>query len=134
MKNDSKKDTDVKSKKTAKAVQNEKNVADNTNSSNIPAKSNKVFEKDDLLRFKLLETKYQNAQMFVQLKTHEFEKAKAAWETHGKELISEIEQGRINFQNIANELSKIRAEIEQKYSINLDRVSYHESTGVIYEH
>jgi hypothetical protein len=95
---------------------------------------NKRFEKDDLLKFKLLEARYQNAQMFVQLKSHEFEKAKAAWEAHGRELLSEIEKGKDIFQQQLNELVALREELGKKYGVNFDNISYHESTGVIYEH
>ncbi len=132
-------ETAVKSKKLSK----EKKIATETvevdpsavsTTGAIPNISNKKFEKDDLLRFKLLEAKYQNAQMFVQLKSHEFEKAKAAWEAHGRELLAEIEKGQANFQALIKELSTLRAELEKKYSINMDKISYHESTGVIYEH
>jgi len=95
---------------------------------------NKRFEKDDLLKFKLLEARYQNAQMFVQLKSHEFEKAKATWEAHGRELLSEIEKGKDIFQQQLNELVALREELGKKYGVNFDNISYHESTGVIYEH
>ena len=94
----------------------------------------KCFSKDDLLRFKLAEAKYQNAVMSVQIKTHEFEKAKAAWEAHGKELISEIERGKATFEHFMAELTTLREELGKKYEINFDRISYHESTGVIFEH
>lgn len=137
MKNDKsklQKEIDIKNTKEKKLATEDVKVKDTKKTSDVVPHTNKKFEKDDLLRFKLAEAKYQNAQMFVQLKTHEFEKAKAAWEAHGRELLSEIEKGQAAFQQTINELSAIRSEIEKKYSINLEKISYHESTGVIYEH
>lgn len=139
MKNESKSKKELTSKpvKNTKekslSTEDIKSEAANSSTGKIPD-SNKRFDKDDLLRFKLAEAKYQNAQMFVQLKTHEFEKSKAAWEAYGRELLVEIEKGQLAFQQTINELSAIRAELEKKYSINLEKISYHESTGTIYEH
>jgi hypothetical protein len=124
----------VKPKKTSK----DKNLAtDNIqteSNSDTKIHENKKFEKDDLLRFKLAEAKYQNAQMFVQLRSHEFENLKAEWEAKGRALLAEIERGQAGFQQAMKELSELRSELEKKYSVNFDRMSYHESTGVIYEH
>lgn len=140
MKTDKSKLTKELDTKTTKNTKEKKLVAEDVKTNkletfpkNMP-NSNKKFEKDDLLQFKLLETKYQNAKMATQLKTYEFEKAKAQWEAHGRELLLEIEKGKTNFQTLAQELSNLREELEKKYSINMDKISYHEITGEIYEH
>lgn len=133
------KETAVKSKKLSREKKTnteiiEANASDITSESKTTTSSLKKFEKDDLLKFKLLETKYQNAKMSTQLKTYEFEKAKAQWEAHGRELLLEIEKGKTHFQTLVKELSNLREELEKKYSINMDKISYHEITGEIYEH
>ena len=72
--------------------------------------------------------------MLIQLKSYEFEKTKAAWETHGHELLLEIEKIKALFEQKANELTSLRESLGKKYQVNFDKISYHEVTGVIYEH
>jgi hypothetical protein len=126
----------AKSKNKSKQLDTEQLQSDPVQHTEVQKSEDSVkkFEKDDLLRFKLAEAKYQNTNMFVQLKTHEFEKAKAAWEAHGRELIAEIERGQANFQQSLKDLIALREELGKKYNVNFDNISYHESTGVIYEH
>jgi len=117
-----------KSKVTAKA---EKAVAVET-TNNFPVQ--KQFSRDDLMRYKLAESQFVNARMTVQLRVHEFEQMKAAWEAKGQQLIAEVNRSKASFEAQDSALKVLRAELGSKYSINFDKISYQEDTGLIHEH
>jgi len=94
----------------------------------------KQFSRDDLMRYKLAESQYVNARMTVQLRVHEFEQMKAAWEAKGQQLIAEVNRSKASFEAQDSALKVLRAELGSKYSINFDKISYQEDTGLIHEH
>lgn len=93
----------------------------------------KKFSSDDLLRYKLAESQFVNARMAVQLKSNEIEQLKAAWEAKGKQLISELQQSRTNFEGQQKALLDLRQELANKYEVDFDRISFDEKTGIIFE-
>jgi len=95
---------------------------------------NKIFNKDDLLRYRLSEAQFQNAQTNLALKNTEFESQKAQFELKLRDLIENVKQSRSQYEEKLRALSILRSELEGKYSINFDSMSFHELTGVIFEH
>ena len=72
--------------------------------------------------------------MVIRLKTHKFELAKAAWEARGKEMIENIHKAQAQVAEQEKTLVHLRLNLSSKYQIDFNKISYHDITGVIYEH
>lgn len=124
-------------KSSASEILTELKVSSPSEKSNdVPRNSegNKVFNKDDLLRYRLAESQYINAQTNLALKNSEFESQKAQFELKLRDLIENVKQSRSQYEEKLRALSILRSELEERYSVNFDSISFHELTGVIYEH
>lgn len=91
-----------------------------------------AFSKDDLSKLELATYKFQNLQQKVVLANHEIVRKQAAYSEELKRMSQQIDEDKKLVLEYRKYLTTVREQLEGKYQINMNEISYDDDTGKIF--